>query len=87
MISALAMVVGAVCAFVALALLRLIGLFTNRADWRAGWPDRSRVHFVEALPVVSRANVHQLLGIVTFDDVLALYRVPRNLHTANRDEE
>ena len=28
-ISALAMVIGAVCAFVALALLRLIGLFTN----------------------------------------------------------
>jgi len=42
---------------------------------------------LEALPVVSRANVHQLLGIVTLDDVLALYRVPRNLHTANRDEE
>jgi hypothetical protein len=36
---------------------------------------------------VSRANVHQLLGIVTFDDVLAPFRVPRNLHTANRDEE
>jgi Mg/Co/Ni transporter MgtE len=30
---------------------------------------------LDALPVVSRANVHQLLGIVTFDDVLALYRV------------
>ena len=28
-ISALAMVIGALCAFVALALLRLIGLFTN----------------------------------------------------------
>jgi hypothetical protein len=25
--------------------------------------------------VASRANVHQLLGIVTLDDVLALYRV------------
>ena len=28
-ISLLAMVIGAICAFVALALLRLIGLFTN----------------------------------------------------------
>jgi chloride channel protein, CIC family len=27
----------------------------------------------DRLPVVSRANVHQLLGIVTVDDVLALY--------------
>jgi CIC family chloride channel protein len=30
---------------------------------------------LDMLPVVSRANVHQLLGIVTLDDVLALYRV------------
>src|SRR5262249_58349072 len=29
LISALALIIGAVCAFVALALLRLIGLFTN----------------------------------------------------------
>jgi CIC family chloride channel protein len=29
---------------------------------------------LDALPVVSRANVHQLLGVVTFDDVVALYR-------------
>jgi len=42
---------------------------------------------LEALPVVSRANVHQLLGIVTFVDVVAFYRTPRNLDTANRDEE
>ena len=27
------------------------------------------------LPVVSRVNMHQLLGIVALDDVLALYRV------------
>jgi chloride channel protein, CIC family len=49
--------------------------------------DRMGAEGLDALPVVSRANVHQLLGIVTFDDVLALYRQPRNLHTANRDEE
>jgi CIC family chloride channel protein len=30
---------------------------------------------LDMLPVVSRANVHQLLGSVTLDDVLALYRV------------
>jgi Mg/Co/Ni transporter MgtE len=29
-------------------------------------------NMVSMLPVVSRANVHQLLGIVTLDDVLAL---------------
>jgi chloride channel protein, CIC family len=37
--------------------------------------DRMGTAGVEALPVVSRANVHQLLGIVTLDDVLAQYRV------------
>ena len=37
--------------------------------------DRMGAAGVEVLPVVSRANVHQLLGIVTLDDVLALYRV------------
>jgi CBS domain-containing protein len=30
---------------------------------------------LHALPVVSRANVHQLQAIVTLDDVLALYRL------------
>jgi len=30
---------------------------------------------LEALPVVSRANVHQLEGVVTLEDVLALYGV------------
>lgn len=30
---------------------------------------------LELLPVVSRANVHQLLGVVTLQDVLALYGV------------
>ena len=31
---------------------------------------------LDALPVVSRADVHQLVGMVTFEDVLALYRKP-----------
>ena len=31
---------------------------------------------LDALPVVSRANVHKLLAMVTFDDVVALYRRP-----------
>jgi CIC family chloride channel protein len=38
--------------------------------------DRMGAEGLDALPVVSRANVHQLLGVVTFDDVLALYRKP-----------
>ena len=33
---------------------------------------------LEALPVVSRANVHQLRGIVTLQDVLAQYGVPEH---------
>jgi CIC family chloride channel protein len=37
--------------------------------------DRMGAAGVDLLPVVSRANVNQLLGIVTLDDVLALYRV------------
>jgi CIC family chloride channel protein len=37
--------------------------------------DRMGVAGLDSLPVVSRANVHQLFGIVTVDDVLALYRV------------
>jgi len=37
--------------------------------------DRMGVAGLEALPVVSRANVHQLMGVVTLDDVLAQYRV------------
>ena len=37
--------------------------------------DRMGAANLDMLPVVSRANVNQLLGIVTLDDVLALYRV------------
>lgn len=38
--------------------------------------DRMGASGLDALPVVSRANVHKLVGMVTFDDVLALYRKP-----------
>jgi chloride channel protein, CIC family len=38
--------------------------------------DRMGASGLDALPVVSRANVHKLVGVVTFDDVLALYRRP-----------
>ena len=37
--------------------------------------DRMGAAGLDSLPVVSRANVHQLMGIVTLDDVLALYPV------------
>jgi len=37
--------------------------------------DRMGAANLDMLPVVSRTNVHQLLGIVTLDDVLALYGV------------
>jgi predicted transcriptional regulator len=37
--------------------------------------DRMGAAGLDVLPVVSRANAHQLLGIVTVDDVLALYGV------------
>jgi CBS domain-containing protein len=37
--------------------------------------DRMESAGLHALPVVNRANLHQLVGIVTVDDVLALYRV------------
>jgi CIC family chloride channel protein len=37
--------------------------------------DRMGASQVELLPVVSRANVHQLEGVVTLQDVLALYGV------------
>ena len=37
--------------------------------------DRMGASQVDLLPVVSRANVHQLEGVVTLDDVLALYGV------------
>ena len=51
--------------------------------------DRMGSAGLDALPVVSRANVHHLLGIVTFDDVLALYRKPspRRMCRGNADEE
>ena len=36
--------------------------------------DRMGSSGLDALPVVSRADVHKLLGVVTFDGVVALYR-------------
>jgi CIC family chloride channel protein len=51
--------------------------------------DRMGSEGLDALPVVSRANVHQLLGVVTFDHVLALYRkrVPRFPDVAKREDD
>jgi CIC family chloride channel protein len=49
--------------------------------------DRMGAAGLDALPVVSRANVHQLLGVVTFEDVLALYRKPRDGRTADSSED
>jgi predicted transcriptional regulator len=40
--------------------------------------DRMGAAETELLPVVSRADVHQLLGVVTLDDVLTIYRVKGN---------
>jgi CIC family chloride channel protein len=37
--------------------------------------DRMGTNQLDLLPVVSRANVHQLEGIVTLQDILALYGV------------
>jgi CIC family chloride channel protein len=37
--------------------------------------DRMGANQLDLLPVVSRANVHQLEGVVTLKDVLALYGV------------
>jgi CIC family chloride channel protein len=37
--------------------------------------DRLGANHVDLLPVVSRANVHQLLGVVRLQDVLQAYGV------------
>jgi CBS domain-containing protein len=37
--------------------------------------DRMRANQLDILPVVNRANVHRLEGIVTLQDVLRLYGV------------
>ena len=50
------------------------GLSTDLGE--VGGFEPSESEGLDALPVVSRASVHQLIGIVTFDDVLALYRQP-----------
>ena len=41
---------------------------------------------VDAIPVVSRANIHQLYGIITWADVLATYGIP-GAKTKPRDEQ
>ena len=48
--------------------------------------DRMGAAGLEALPVVSRANVHQLMGIVTLDDVLAQYRVRNKENEVSQTE-
>jgi CIC family chloride channel protein len=50
--------------------------------------DRMGASGLDALPVVSRADVHKLVGMVTFDDVLALYRrpSPRLVRAAKMEE-
>src|SRR5215472_12923171 len=49
--------------------------------------DRMGEEGLDALPVVSRANIHQLLGVVTFDDVLALYRKPQKTQKKTAEQE
>jgi len=51
--------------------------------------DRMGAEGVDALPVVSRTNVHHLLGMVTFDDVVALYRASpdRAVRPASHSQE
>ncbi len=39
--------------------------------------ERMGTNQIELLPVVSRADVHKLLGVVTLPDVLASYGVSR----------
>ena len=39
--------------------------------------DRMGASQLDLLPVVSRANVHQLRGVVTLEDILAQYGVAR----------
>jgi hypothetical protein len=41
---------------------------------------------LDLLPVVNRADVHQLEGVVTLQDVLALYGVgPKESHAAGKE--
>ena len=43
--------------------------------------ERMGASHLDLLPVVSRANVHQLRGIITLQDVIAQYGVDRNLQS------
>ena len=49
--------------------------------------DRMGASGLDALPVVSRANVHKLAGLVTFNDVVALYRKPSPRPVRAKTEE
>jgi CBS domain-containing protein len=40
---------------------------------------------LNVLPVVSRANVHLLLGVVVLDDILAAYGVTKHDHSMETD--
>ena len=40
---------------------------------------------LNVLPVVSRANVHLLIGIVVLDDILAAYGVTKQAHPMETD--
>jgi CBS domain-containing protein len=40
--------------------------------------ERMGAHDVDVLPVVNRANIHQLEGVVTLEDVLRIYGISRN---------
>jgi len=46
--------------------------------------DRMGANQLDLLPVVSRANVHQLRGVVTLRDILALYGVQKGIKEEDR---
>jgi CBS domain-containing protein len=48
--------------------------------------DRMGANQLDVLPVVNRANVHKLEGIVTLQDVLRLYGVERRETTVASGE-
>jgi chloride channel protein, CIC family len=49
--------------------------------------ERMGVTHLDALPVVSRANVHKLEGIITLQDVLKIYGVPAPAASAAENDE
>jgi chloride channel protein, CIC family len=75
----------------------LVTLLPSRHTDTSGWPhvhpdqsltvalDHMGTMQCNVLPVVSRANIHQLLGIVTLQDILATYGVPTGMPTDGND--